>query len=619
MKNIIKNNLLFIYIIFNIIYLTVGSYLFTNSVISYSKFGRTMVSASILNIIVVVLLVIYRKFIKKDFKIRAYDIFLFLIAVFALISTHYAIVKKVALYGTTYRYEGLYAILYYISLTFLSSFIKKDKKKIVIGLMIFVGIYQAIYAYLQILDVPFVKKYHHYSEIWATGTLNNPNFFGSFMILITSYLIGLFIDKDDILYKMVLSLGIIISFSGLLISNTTSCFVGLIGVLFFLIIYGIKNKKYKSLLIILVIISCETYLFNKLNMTTIVDDLIKTKNESVELAKGNFDGNYGTKRLEVWRRTLKVVPDNLIHGVGIDNYMYAFNKGPLIINMTIYDKAHNDYLQILVTQGIFSIISYLSLFAVVTLTGLKNSFKNKEIYLVLPVIGYLIQNFFNISTIEVAPFFYISLGLLIDREENSTIYKKFFKRFLDIIISIIASIILIPVYILVSILIMLINKTNPIYKQIRTGKNGKNFTIYKYKTMKDGKVTKLGKVLRTISLDEIPQLFNVIKGDMSLIGPRPWITDYYERFNDEQKRRVSIRPGIIGLAQVNGRNNISVIKKIEYDLKYIDNLCFLDDLKISLKCFKSIITKEDFDKGEENIRRELVMLENKNKMKIKKK
>lgn len=618
MKKIIKDNFLVTYIILNILYLTIGSFSFTHKFISYSKFGRTMVSAFILNFIVVLLLIIIKK-IKKEYKIRAYDVFILLIGIFALISTHYAIVKKVALYGTLYRYEGLYAILYYLSLVFLSSFLNKDKKKIVIGLMIFVGIYQAIYAYSQILDVPFVIKYHHYKEIWATGTLNNPNFFGAFMVIVTSYLIGLFIDKDDILYKMVLAVGIIITYSGLLISNTTSCAVGLIGVLFFLIIYSIKNKKYKSLLVVITILLLETFAMDKLNMTTLVDDLIKTKNETVEIAKGNIDGSYGTKRLEVWKRTLKVVPDNLIHGVGIDNFMYAFNRGPLILKTTIYDKAHNDYLQILVTQGIFSVISYLSLFAVVTLTGLKNSFKNKEIYLVLPVIGYLIQNFFNISTIEVAPFFYISLGLLIDREEKSTIYKKFFKRLLDILISVFALIILIPVYIIVGLLIIIIDKMRPIYKQIRTGKNGKNFTILKFQTMKNGKVTKLGKCLRTISIDEIPQLINVIKGDMSLIGPRPWITDYYERFNDEQKRRVSIRPGIIGLAQINGRNNISVIKKIEYDLKYIDNLCFYDDFKIFLRCFKSIITKEDFDQGEENIRRELVMLENKNKMKTKKK
>ena len=115
----------------------------------------------------------------------------------------------------------------------------------------------------------------------------------------------------------------------------------------------------------------------------------------------------------IWKNTLKIVPKNLIHGVGVDNYYYAFDGKPLYSKngKVFYDKAHNEYLQILITEGIFCLISYLAFYGIITVRGTKYSFKNKEVYFILPIIGYLVQAFFNISVIEVAPIFYIALGL----------------------------------------------------------------------------------------------------------------------------------------------------------------------------------------------------------------
>jgi lipopolysaccharide/colanic/teichoic acid biosynthesis glycosyltransferase len=160
------------------------------------------------------------------------------------------------------------------------------------------------------------------------------------------------------------------------------------------------------------------------------------------------------------------------------------------------------------------------------------------------------------------------------------------------------------------ILIKLTTKDKIFYNQLRTGKNGKNFKMYKFRTMNNKKVTKIGKILRNASLDELPQFLNVLKGEMSIIGPRPWIPEYYKRFNKQQKRRTEILPGIIGLAQVNGRNNIDIFKKINYDIEYINNLSLKLDIKILLKSFKSIIIKEDINKIEEHLNNELKQLEN---------
>ena len=174
-------------------------------------------------------------------------------------------------------------------------------------------------------------------------------------------------------------------------------------------------------------------------------------------------------------------------------------------------------------------------------------------------------------------------------------YKKFFKRILDIIISLIAIIVLSPIFLIISLIILIFDGRPVFFSQDRTGKDGNNFKIYKFRTMVDRKVTKVGRLLRMFSLDELPQLVNVLKGDMSLIGPRPWVPEYFENFTEEQKRRVEVRPGIIGLAQVNGRNKIGIFKKLKYDNEYVDKCSLLLDIKIILKSFRVVRVKENLN------------------------
>ena len=187
-------------------------------------------------------------------------------------------------------------------------------------------------------------------------------------------------------------------------------------------------------------------------------------------------------------------------------------------------------------------------------------------------------------------------------------YKVFFKRFLDFFGALFLIILTSPLMVLTYFLIRKNISKSAIFTQSRPGLNEKIFKIYKFKTMSDerdanGKLlsdelrlNEYGKKIRALSLDELPQLFNVLKGDMSFIGPRPLLPEYLPLYNEEQKLRHSVRPGITGLAQVNGRNAISWAKKFEFDSFYAKNLSFLLDLKIAFLTIKKVIKKDGVNK-----------------------
>ena len=183
-------------------------------------------------------------------------------------------------------------------------------------------------------------------------------------------------------------------------------------------------------------------------------------------------------------------------------------------------------------------------------------------------------------------------------------YRLFFKRVLDIIISIVVLLITSPIVVIVFCILGFQNKGNVFFFQDRPGFHQKAFRIIKFKTMTDAKdvdgkllpdnqrITKAGKIIRRLSIDELPQLLNVIKGDMSLIGPRPLLFKYIPLYSAEQLRRHDVRPGITGWAQVNGRNSISWKQKFDFDIFYVDNLSFVLDIKILWKTFIKVIRTE---------------------------
>ena len=178
------------------------------------------------------------------------------------------------------------------------------------------------------------------------------------------------------------------------------------------------------------------------------------------------------------------------------------------------------------------------------------------------------------------------------------------KRVLDIILSFLIIIILLPLYVLLYILVLLKLGSPAIFIQERPGLNEKIFKMYKFRTMTDerningellpdgDRLTSFGKFLRKTSLDELPELFNVLIGDMSFVGPRPLLVRYLDRYSDFQKRRHEVKPGITGLAQVNGRNAISWDEKFKYDVYYVDNISFMLDIKILLKTIYVVLNKK---------------------------
>jgi lipopolysaccharide/colanic/teichoic acid biosynthesis glycosyltransferase len=183
-------------------------------------------------------------------------------------------------------------------------------------------------------------------------------------------------------------------------------------------------------------------------------------------------------------------------------------------------------------------------------------------------------------------------------------YKNIAKPFIDMVLSIVGLLVISPIFILVLVLLYFANQGKPFFTQQRPGKNGKIFTIIKFKTMNDRKdasghllpdadrLTKVGAFVRKTSLDEIPQLLNVIKGDMSLIGPRPLLPHYLHLYNDFQNRRHEVKPGITGWAQVNGRNAISWDQKFEFDVWYVDHISFVMDMKILIKTVQKVLIRE---------------------------
>lgn len=210
------------------------------------------------------------------------------------------------------------------------------------------------------------------------------------------------------------------------------------------------------------------------------------------------------------------------------------------------------------------------------------------------------------------------------QKHRAGFYEKYVKRMLDFVLSLTAIVILSPIILITALLVRIKLGSPVIFCQKRPGKDEKIFSMYKFRSMTDEKnkngnllpdeirLTAFGKKLRATSLDELPEMFNILKGDMSIVGPRPLLVAYLERYNESQKHRHDVRPGLTGLAQVNGRNAISWEDKFAYDVEYVNHVTFWNDLKIIFLTIRSVVkrdgissatsvTMEEFKGNEESV------------------
>lgn len=380
------------------------------------------------------------KIIKKEIKLNYYDIIVFLILILLMIVTNNSIDIDTSIWGAYKRNEGFLSVLCYYLLFLNSKSLDEKQINIVIKVFFGVGIIQFVYCLLQVFfRFPGLQLFSlNGVNYMAMGFQGNPNFLGSYCIMLLGLALMLYLVKGERKY-FVLS---IIFFINLILAQSTGPFFAFIILFIFMIVFmkikGIIDWKKvgvvcASFILTFIIVSNGVELYckkvfndNIVSSYTIKGDILNTLN-LFGVSKGNNEENitiedYGSGRITIWKNALKVVPKYFWLGSGIDTFGYVYQKDSNVY----YDKAHNEYLQILVTEGIFTLISYLSLLLLLFIDGVKSN--NKLIWvLMMAFIGYALQAFLNISVNTVAPTFYIIMGMmagLISQEKVKEKIKK---------------------------------------------------------------------------------------------------------------------------------------------------------------------------------------------------
>lgn len=425
MKNKIFDIIRLIILIVLVIYMHIGSLLIALNKISILKFSQILHIIGIISFITYTLYkIMYRK------KIEKYDIIILTLVFFAIISTIYAYNTEVALIGTYNRHEGLYSILSYYSFFLLSTTINPKYQRIIMNIIIFFGLFQIAIGTIQTLRITNILGYDRSNNLstkyyYASGTLINPNFYSTYILICTLYILGNLFKSTNLKIKILYSILLSIYIYGLIIGNTLSSILTFILVSLIALCFNIKLKKIKkNIFLIFIIIGLSLsalIIVDKHKYNTLYKTMRNNLYEVINIFKYGIKDTTGNSRIYVWRITIKKLPENLLTGIGIDNFIYI-DKGNAIITdvkgrTLAFDKAHNDYLQILITEGIFALITYLSLIFFILYIAIKNNLKNKNYGLQLSFIGYIIQMFIVFSVIVVAPVFYIIMGFIIGNKE----------------------------------------------------------------------------------------------------------------------------------------------------------------------------------------------------------
>lgn len=415
----------YVYVVSSLIYI-----FFSSALCRYSKLDLESISIIMAALGIVGLLIYVSYKIINKIKFDVFDFLVCLLGVLGIISTLFAINKQVSLMGFWGRYEGLLQIYFYYVLFLNCGNMQNEKKqKNITNMILIMILVQGIYAILQFYDVKNlfgieVLRNRYYSN----GFQSNPNFLGSLMVIGFSFSISVYFFKNNFKNNLLWLILTFLMFMGLLTSGTMSAVVSVFVLVFILIILfiilkcNLRTIIIKSLIVIIVFF-CGYKIYSYKDNGYLTTQINKTANEINLTVKGEAKDIFGTGRIYIWRNALSVVPENFLTGVGIDNFFYAFGEKKLmdIKSGLIVDKAHNEYLQKLVAEGVLSLLTYLVLLGTIFIKSCIKIFKEREntnyilIALFLGFFAYSIQAFFNISVISVAPIYYIIAGLLVSK------------------------------------------------------------------------------------------------------------------------------------------------------------------------------------------------------------
>ncbi len=421
MRNIL-NKSAFIFLLILIITMNVGTALISMEYIHYLEFSKIIF---IFGIIAFNFYIFYKVY--HNDKLHLKDIFIIILLILGIISYFFAYDKSIALNGTMGRYEGLRTLFSYYSFFLVASTIDKKHQQQLMYVLIGFGILQILIGTIQFLQIKNIFGYDRSNNFSATyrfasGTFGNPNFYSTFILLLFMYIWSMLINSQN--HKILYLILFLIFGYGLFIGNTLGCILTSIIVLIISGLTKINKTNYKKVGIIigciLIIITALFLGLKHVNNSNINDIFRKNIEEIASIFEDGLNDSSGNYRIYIWKESLKTVPKYYKTGIGIDNFSSINNGTYLCSPKECFDKAHNEYLQMLLTEGVTALIVYLIFIGYVIYNYIKKKEKNAHnTGLIYGINAYLIQAFVNISVIQVAPILYILMGFITSKPKGA--------------------------------------------------------------------------------------------------------------------------------------------------------------------------------------------------------
>lgn len=414
MKKILKE-LSVVFFIILILFLNVGTTLIILKKSSYLSFSKILQGFGLFAFI---LYILYKIIFKEKIKMK--DGIILILGLLGFLSYLFAYDKNVALIGIMSRYEGLLSILSYYAIFLLGTTIDKKYQSPIMTTLLITGFLQIFIGTIQTLRIKFIFGYDRtgnwsYTFKCASGTFGNPNFYSTYILMCLMYVYSHLLENKDLINKIFYAILFVFFLYGLLIGNTTSCYIAALIIIVLSLLKKINKDNIKKVLIggisSVVVILVFLLAMNKVLNNRLFDNLNREYTDMVELFQTGITDETGNGRIYIWKEALKKMPKYYLTGIGIDNFSFLENGDYICTtvskNYQCFDKAHNEYIQILITEGILAFVAYLSLI-IYSITRYNND-KKSQLYIIC---AYLIQALFNISVIPIAPVFYMTLGFM---------------------------------------------------------------------------------------------------------------------------------------------------------------------------------------------------------------